>query len=274
MNLFSEICVNKTSANTQTVSCNKTTTYIMLEEISDIYDCYALLGKVPKEQDKIYYWSQQERLYEIFEPYLKDWKYKKIDIDQYFEVLLKVEKDGVLRVTGKEAPTGGFRNWTVENTYDITTKFLTNNEHLIYSFENYGKSNIDFYPKDKKTGLINIHWAWIKASKNKMSNNFSIYDLYIKFGNWNRVSPKSLNQYFYIYLKRDIFTSNEIELILQQLQTLLFVDKTYYNYRPFRIVWKDEQGMTCFNLVTDDEYGISINGKNGLNSIGNLWKEI
>jgi hypothetical protein len=107
-----------------------------------------------------------------------------------------------------------------------------------------------------------------------MSNNFSIYDLYIKFGNWNRVSPKSLNQYFYIYLKRDIFTSNEIELILQQLQTLLFVDKTYYNYRPFRIVWKDEQGMTCFNLVTDDEYGISINGKNGLNSIGNLWKEI
>lgn len=245
----------------------------MIDDIEDIFDCYAIVGKVSREQDKIYYWEQQKKLLETFEPILKDWKYKKININQYFDILLKSNIDGI-HVTSKKAPTGGYRNWTEKNTLEIATKYLKNNQHLIFSFDNYGKSIADFYPKDKKNGLINIESGWIQASKNQISDNNSVYDLYIKFGDWNRISPESINQYLYIYLKRGIFEKEQLNYIIYKLKSLLFSEKTFYNWRPFRIVWKNERGNTCFNLVTDDEYGVSINRKNGLNSINNLWTEI
>src|SRR5258708_5861575 len=158
----------------------------MIEEIKDIYECYALLGKVSREQDKLYYWEQQKIFFKIFEPYLREWGDKKININQCFEILLKVSKGGIPHVTNKNAATGGYRNWNLENVHDITTRHLTNNEHLIHSFDNYGKGYLDFYPKDKKSGLIKVINAWVEASLKKNKN--TPHDLYMKFGDWNRLN--------------------------------------------------------------------------------------
>lgn len=82
-----------------------------LENIDDIYDCYAFIGNAPSEQDKIFHFNQQYNIFELFNPFVNKWQYKKFYVHQYFEFLLKISKDGVHHTTFKNAPTGGTKNW-------------------------------------------------------------------------------------------------------------------------------------------------------------------
>ncbi|MFM9945754.1 MAG: hypothetical protein ACKVQB_11030 [Bacteroidia bacterium] len=245
----------------------------MFIPVNDIYDCYAFICKVDKEEDRLYYWPQWEIFYTLLTPLINDWEFKKVEFEQSFEVLLKSPKGGPYRTTAKNAPTGGKRNWTYENNKDISTRHLLNNAHLIYIFNNFGKpfDYAELFPKDK-SGLIQMQWGWIQAAKEPRKNVNTVMDLYIKLGNLNRLQIDSYNQYLSVFVKRGIFETNVLTEFLKQAYDLTFAEKLYHNWRPFRIIWKDKHGSPCFNNVTDDYF--MVHKSEAPNTAKNKWTEI
>ena len=237
----------------------------------DIFDCYAFICKVNHEQDKIYYWKQWEKFYHVLDPLIDTWKFKKVDFEQNFEMLLKSPKDGPYKLTIKKASTGGFRTWNYQNNFEITTKYLSKNDHLIYSFNNYGKFPIDFFPADK-SGLINIFHGWVIASSDKRKKTNEIMDLYIKIGNLNRVHENSTNQYLYVFVKQNSFKKDLFQKFLIQTYKLTYGENLYYNFRPFQITSTDQNGWMNVNDVTVDDYRSRKPGD--LNQAGNQWIEV
>ena len=245
----------------------------MLVPVNDIYDCSAFICKVNREEDRLFYWPQWEKFYTLLTPLIKDWEFKKVQFEQSNEVLLKSPKGGPYRTTSKNASTGGHRNWTYENNKDISTKHLSNNEHLIYLFNNFGKpfDYAELFPKNN-TGLIQMLWGWIHASKEPRKNVNTVMDLYIKLGNLNRLQVDSYNQYLYVFVKRGSFEYDVLTEFLKKVCELTFSQKVYHNWRPFRIIWKDERGLPCFNNVTDDYF--KVHKSEEPNAAKNKWPEI
>ena len=100
------------------------------------FDIYVFLGKVETEDEKVLYWDQFKELYTIINPLMTELSYKKVMSEQSFKKLLKKNKDGTYNVTYKNAPTGGKLNWNLKNCEKICTKYLTENDHLKYVFQN------------------------------------------------------------------------------------------------------------------------------------------
>mgnify|MGYP000991729019 CR=1 FL=1 len=76
---------------------------------------YALLCKVPTEDDKLYYWENFQKLIPLLDPIMERFATTKVISWQHFERTRWNAKDATLHVSSSEAPTGGSNNsWTRE----------------------------------------------------------------------------------------------------------------------------------------------------------------
>jgi hypothetical protein len=122
---------------------------------------YALLGKVSRETDKLFYPDNWKLLFPVIDNILKDLPFKKVLSDQAFDKFLKLEKNGGIRMTGRNAATGGRMNWSRKNFEKVATKHLTNNQHLIYAFENsYRDMLLKYFERGREIITLRKHEIW------------------------------------------------------------------------------------------------------------------
>jgi hypothetical protein len=235
---------------------------------NEIYEIYDFTCKVEDEKDKIYYWERWEKVYELIDPIIKTWGYKKITSNQSFTYLLKKHKDGTIRCTGKNAPTGGLRNWNYQSNKDISQKYLSDNKHLIYQFQNPGKTYFEFI-SDRKVGLINIYDIQIKASVSK--KEFLPLDFYLLIDNCfacSIASPSDLH--IQMIVKKGVLKTKVLNYLLSNLIGFSNAKEVYKNFRPYFVKVKSiESGVECIENISFDSF--KLRDKNNSNKAGNIW---
>ena len=188
--------------------------------MSNKFNIYVFLGKVEKEEDKLYYWKSFEKLYDIVNPIMQDFEFKKVMSDQNFKKLLKVTKDGLFKVTFKNAPTGGKLNWNRENCKKLSTKHLWDNEHLIYTFKHGGlEANKKFLEAKGQLTEINSHEIYGSFQKKPEILDF-ILRIYPQYS-WQ----KHYNQYINLFIRTD-YVNNNLERVNKMIEETYKLSKS------------------------------------------------
>jgi hypothetical protein len=176
---------------------------------------YSILGKVHQETDKLFYFDNWKLLFPVFDNFLKELPFKKVWSDQAFEKFLKLEKDGGIRMTGRNAATGGQMNWSEKNFEKIATKHLTNNQHFIYAFENsYRDMLLKYFERGREIITIRKHEIWGAVEpepKSKLDFVFRIMPSWGKGG---------YNQYANIFISQTLIKRigiEKVELLVDQI---------------------------------------------------------
>ena len=122
---------------------------------------YSILGKTHSEADKLYYIDSWKLLFPILDDLLRELPFKKVWSDQAFDKFLKIEKSGGIRMTKRKASTGGQMNWSIKNYEKVATKYLSNNEHFIYAFENsYKDMLLKYFEPGREIITLKKHEIW------------------------------------------------------------------------------------------------------------------
>lgn len=150
---------------------------------------YSIIGKVNNELDKLYYWKSFQKVFDSVDPIIVKLNYKMVDSYQLWQKFLKQTKDGYYRMTGRKASTGGRMIWSKKNCEKICTKYLTDNEHLIFAFEHSYKEMLGkYYEKGKE--ILDIRNHEILGKIDKQNNRYLDFVIRIyptsNNGNWNQ----------------------------------------------------------------------------------------
>jgi hypothetical protein len=180
---------------------------------------YSILGKVQRETDKLFYIDNWKLLFPILDNFLKELPFKKVWSDQAFEKFLKLEKGGGIRMTGRNAATGGQMNWSMKNFEKIATKHLTNNQHFIYAFENsYRDMLLKYFERGREIITIRKHeiWGAIEPEpKTKLDFVFRIMP------SWGK---DAYNQYANLFISQTLIEGmgiEKIEKLIHQIGVLM-----------------------------------------------------
>lgn len=243
----------------------------MITSIDTIYETYCFYCKVGAEEEKLFYYNKFNDLITSVSDNTQNWNYARLKFEIFTQHLVKNRKGEPIRVTYKNYPTGGFKKINSKNIEKLTLNPFQNIEHLKFKFENFHGDDTRFHPLDN-SGLIHFHQGTIIASiANKESTN-EFMDLYIYFGDTNRTSQDSNNQYCELILRPDAFDEKAKQNLIKEISQLSCANEVYSNFRPFRKVWVDNSGITCFNEVLGDTY--KLRKADNTNQFGNIWKKL
>jgi hypothetical protein len=203
------------------------------------------------ENDKLYYWEQFEKLYQILQKTIKDFKMVKMWACQHFDKLYKMK--GQLYNSGSNAPVGGWQKFSYENCKKVATKFLTDNAHLQLQFEGKQNEALPLYLKSEK-GLIRFFAWWLYANKEiKASKIFEgINDFFFLLENEGNTF-----QFFY---RKGIIEETDIQILYAELLKIGFVSKVYKDEAPNIHFKYDIDGMAqilgTYGYIPSEKYGI------------------
>jgi hypothetical protein len=170
----------------------------MKEICNERMTVYSILGKANREIDKLFYIDKWKLLFPILDDIMKDFPFKKVWSNQAFDKFLKIEKSGYIRMTGRKASTGGQMNWSVKNYEKVATKYLTNNEHFIYAFENsYKEMLLKYFERGREIVTLNKHEIWGALEPEPKKNLDLVFRI---MPSWNN----SYNQYANIFLSETL----------------------------------------------------------------------
>lgn len=196
--------------------------------MNEEFEIYVFLGKVRKEEDKLYYWKEFENLFHAINPIMSSFQNKTVYSEQVFTKLLKVTKDGLFKVTFKKAPTGGTLKWTKSNCQMICTKFLSDNEHLIKAFEtNELEMNKMYLEKKGVLTHLRLHEISGSVSEKQEIPDF-LFRLYPQY-TWQ----SHYNQYINLFIKRSWAYENRgaINTLFKEIDILLHTIKSVKSKR-------------------------------------------
>jgi hypothetical protein len=195
---------------------------------------------VENENDKLFYWTQFEKIFNVIHPLLKHFKSLDMYADQAFTRRCWMNKQWYS--SGKTAPVGGWQKYSYKNCEKVANKFLNDNEHLRLAFEGRSEESKALYIANKK-GLIEFFTFWIYASLQKAPHSFSRSDFYFQtslhsFGNKSDIHNQNFN---FCYKKESLEEAN-IENLVMQLAEIGFAIKIHKLEKPyiFAIFTKNE----------------------------------
>jgi len=243
----------------------------MISKIDTIYESFNFFCKVQKEEEKLFYSDNFNRLVKAINNSTQNWNFKRFNFEIFKQHLVKNKKGLPIRTTLKNYPTGGYKKITTENIHKLTTLPFEDISHLKFRFENFGVDDSHLYPADN-SGLVEFHKGILLASiENKATIN-ELMDLYFLFGDSNRISHDSNNQYCELIIKSESFEENTKKALVNEICEISCTTELYSNYRPFRKVWINGSGVQSFNEITGDTY--NFRKSDNSNQFNNIWKKL
>lgn len=249
------------------------------QPIDTLYVQYCLRGKAATEADKFYYWAQQEKVFNLLNPLMKDWKFTRIFSDQAYNKPVFGPKKVVKRISGFAAPTGGRNNiFTYENTHKIATLHLpkllaaeANFNPILHPepMAIYGQ-NPDGLPMVFRMEIYGRRQT-MKIGKAYMEND-SPMDFHL-FYSPAYSNEYVVNQYINVNMPKDLMPLADMDNLIFQLGKLAFAQDIYRSESAFL--------GTFFTDPIDGNYKVSHrinedveNAQNGKNRFGDTWIKI
>lgn len=248
--------------------------YYTGQPLNEIYDLYCFHGHVPDETKKLYYWKQQKVLFELLQPLIKTWKVKKIIPDQYQTRFYKM--NDTIYSTCENAPVGGMQNYTFEQTKKIATKFLSNNQHLIDSFN--GKCKIDQEAAVKNQTLFpNLFGLKIICGRvryqvdSSMCFDDSPQDIYLSI-NPEGCKTDSINQRVFMHIKQGALSKQSKKSLINKMSKLIYAKHIWHSEAPFNYYTYDAMN-DCIGIRYPGFSKVE-NAKEGKNIWGSEWVDL
>ena len=249
------------------------------QPINECYVQYCVRGKVDNEADKFFYWTQQEKIFNLLNPLMQDWKYTRIFSDQAYDKPIYGLKKIVKRVTGIAAPTGGRNNvFNYENAKKVATL------HLPKLLIAQARFNALLHPEpmaiygQNPDGLPIIFRMEIYGRRNsiKVGKGYCEYESPMDFHLYyspDYFSKPLINQYININMPKDLMPLKDMNNLVNQIGIIAFARDIYRSENEFL--------GTFFTDPIDGNYKVShrINEDiedaiNGKNKFGNTWIKI
>jgi hypothetical protein len=220
-------------------------------EQNPVWVKYYFQGKVPTEDDKLFYWKNFEQLYFAVTKVLKNFKGIDMYADQAF--WRRYKQNGSVYSSGSNAPVGGWQKYSYENCKKVATKFLTENEHLRLEFEGKTEEAEALYWANKN-GLVGFMTFWVYANIEKTKSKGQHSDFHFltylhNFGNKER----EFNQNFEFSYKKSLIENEAIETFVGTLIEIGFVKKVYRIEQPATHAKFDKNGV----LKIERMYGLT-----------------
>jgi hypothetical protein len=185
---------------------------------------------VHNENDKIFYWTQFQKLFEASNKLLQAFKWIDLYADQAFERRYWQNKQWYS--SGKQAPVGGWQKFSVENFEKVATKFLIENEHLILKFEGKTQESEELYIANKN-GLIEFFGFQIFANKEKQKQKGSNFDFVFTMGLYDHSNKETLhNQNFQFFYQEDLLQNDDVLNYIETLKTFCNIIKIHEVRQP------------------------------------------
>jgi hypothetical protein len=210
---------------------------------------------VEDENDKLFYWPQLERFYDCLTPAMAGWRFQKMLPSQGF--WRRVGPVAALRVTGSNAPVGGWQQFTQANCERVATKFLTENEHLRLRFDGRSDEAFALYPRERP-GVIDVSFFWLRAARGQRRSPEHAAELYFVLPHGGATRADACNQYFEFFVRSDVMDGSSAASIVDQLAAIGRAIEVYETERPERFWELGPGGIGRISTV----YGASSDGTN------------
>lgn len=212
-----------------------------------VWNKYYIQSHVNKENDKLFYWPQFEKLYHSTFKLLNFCKSLDLRADQAFN--RRFFKNKQWYSSYSNAPVGGFQNYNLKNCEKLATKFLTDNKHLQLAFDGNKEASETLYI-DSKKGLIEFFGFSICAHKEKQKQKFQVFDFYLNMClHCHANKDEEHNQNFEFQFKENFVTQQEIEKYLEELETFCFIKKTHKIRMPkTSILYSNDKPLEVINI--------------------------
>ena len=225
--------------------------------LNEMYVAYCLNSNTISEKDKLQYWPQQKKLFDLLKPLIKNWKIKKMNSSQSLE--RTYVRGGTTYTTGKNAPVGGLQNYSLDNIEKVSTKYLNKiiEEKTICSNET---KQDQFY--------VSFDFTSIMCSKNKFSVDKSAHMEDAPFDIFIKIKHETI----FIYMIKDLMSLNEMNDFVKLIGELACSENIWRAESAFRgEMYTDERGYRMCKFFITDEIRNAINGKNRW---GDEWIDI
>ena len=249
------------------------------QPINELYTQYCIRGKVEKEASKFFYWAQQEKLFNLLNPLMQNWQYKRIFSDQAYDRPVYGPQKVVKRVTAIAAPTGGRNNvFNYANAKKVATLHLPK---LLTAQANF---NPILYPEpmaiygQNPDGLPIIFRMEIYGRRNtiKIEKAYCEYESPMDFHLYyspDYFNKPLVNQYINVNMPKDLMPLEDMDNLINQIGVIAFAKDIYRSKSAFL--------GTFFTDPVDGNYKVShrINEDiedaiNGKNRFGSTWIKI
>jgi hypothetical protein len=200
-------------------------------EENPIWQKYYFQCHVDNENDKLFYWPQFEKIFNIFHPALKHCKSLDMYADQALGRRYWMNKQWY--GSYKNAPVGGWQKYSNANCNKVANKFLNNNEHLRLAFEGKKAESEAMYIANKK-GLIEFFTFWIYASVQKVAQKGGASDFYFQTTLHSFSTKENLyNQVFEFCFNKSLLNEAIVNKIVGELAKIGFALKVHLIEAPY-----------------------------------------
>jgi hypothetical protein len=254
---------------------NITGTEYKKEPIPQIFVQYCLHCHVPNENAKLFYPKAIKQLYEILNPMIQNWKFKRVFLDtaKFRPISKKLDKDGSVRITGNNAPNGGRKNvFNKVNLEKISSLHISHNPNLINNFEGKSQLNASLYLQHPE-GLPHIFSFEIYGRKNTIKTPNWTYEcetpmhFYLQCSNCNGKKVDTTNQQINIWMPQSLMPETQMDSFVNQIGKIAFAHSIYRNETAWiGTVIKDLNDYITMSYRANENTGgnISLTNKYGL----------
>jgi hypothetical protein len=202
---------------------------------------------VEDENDKLFYWPQFERFFGAIDLLIADWPFRRMLPSQ--GLWRRVGRDDALRLTGTEAPVGGWQGFTHANCHKVATKFLTNNRHLQLRFDGHDDEAAALYPR-RAPGLIDVSFFWLRAARTSRRSPEGSAEMYFVLPGTGRSRADACNQYFEFFVLDDAVEATELERVVDELADVGKATAVYETARPNQFYELDQHGAGQISSIS------------------------
>jgi hypothetical protein len=196
---------------------------------------------VTDEDDKLFYWPQFEPLHAAFMEALAGFPYVRMLPSQALWRAVRNRQGEMLRITGVNAPVGGWQAFTHANCKKVATKFLSNNRQLQLRFEGRNDEADALYPTDR-TGLPGFQFWWLRASRTPRKSPEEGADLYVVCPGGDGTREQRINQHFTLQVLTEAIDAHRLERLVERLREIGHAEEVYRTRRPARQWEVDSDG--------------------------------
>jgi hypothetical protein len=207
--------------------------------LNPLWRKWCFVCHVDREDDKLFYRPQFEQLFAAIDPLIARWPFRRMLSSQ--ARWRRVGGDDALRITGTEAPVGGWQNFTPANCHKVATKFLTDNQHLQLRFDGRADESAALYPR-QPPGLIDLSFFWLRAARTPRRSPDGPAELYLVMPDSGRTRADPCNQYFELFALGDALNVDDLERVVDQLAVIGRATAIHQTSRPHEFYELDRRG--------------------------------
>ena len=249
--------------------------------VDAVYHRYSLRCRVEHEQHKAYYWSTIAKIYDAIAPLIAGWADIRLNSDQALErrVGKKIDSDGSFRTTLRHAPTGGLQRLTRERVEQVSTRYLSDNAHLIALFET-GRIDARFFTPDHPE-CVHFFLTELTGSRRRLrfangqTFRFSPHDFHLCIGGYHhqhRMRADPINQSLDMYLWQGLGPEAELDGLVRQIGALAGARHVWRAESGFMgEAFTNDQGNYTVRYSVEDCYEDAIDGRN---RYGSVWTDM